>query len=124
MPAFTTDHLAVVSIRTNDIPQTVHFYQDIIGLNRLAHHGHQPAFDLGNGLFLVIAKGQVQSQPAVQHRQFPVLAFAVSNLDEAVAHLSRHHIEMPWGVERNPQNRWVEFYDPGGNLIEFAQFGA
>ena len=111
------------SIRTKQLLETVQFYRDVVGLSGLVHHGHQPAFELGNGVFLVIVESQDQtaSQPAGQVR-FPVLAFAVDDLDQAVAQLKDQRVELPWGVESNPQNRWVEFYDPGGNLIEFAQF--
>jgi hypothetical protein len=51
-----------------------------------------------------------------------VLAFAVKNLAEAIEHLESHDVELPWGVEAGATGRWVKFYDPAGNLIEFAQF--
>jgi len=114
--------LTVISIRTNRLLETVQFYRDILGLSGLVHHGHQPAFELENGLFLVIVESQDASgQPAGAPR-FPTLAFAVADLDQAAARLKERQIEMPWGIESNGQNRWIEFYDPGGNLIEFAQF--
>jgi catechol 2,3-dioxygenase-like lactoylglutathione lyase family enzyme len=122
MPTFAASGLAVISIRTNHVPETVHFYRDIVGLSSPAHHDHQPAFDLGNGLFLVIVENRGELVQPSQSPRFPVLAFAVENLDHAVARLKDHNIEMPWGIESNQQTRWVEFYDPGGNLIEFAQF--
>jgi hypothetical protein len=37
--------------------------------------------------------------------------------------LQAHHVELPWGVEARAKDRWVMFHDPGGNLIEFVQFG-
>ncbi len=123
MSTFTVNRLAVISIRTNLVPETVHFYREIVGLASLAHHGHRPAFDLGNGLFLVIIESQEEIIQPAHGSRFPVLAFAVADLDRAVARLQEHNIEMPWGIEVNQQNRWVEFHDPGGNLIEFAQFG-
>ena len=123
MTNLNNKRLAVVSIRTKQLLETVQFYRDVVGLSGLVHHGHQPAFELGNGVFLVIVESQDQtaSQPAGQVR-FPVLAFAVDDLDQAVAQLKDQRVELPWGIESNPQSRWVEFYDPGGNLIEFAQF--
>jgi catechol-2,3-dioxygenase len=116
-------HLAVVSLRTSRLNDTIHFYRDLIGLTVLAHHGHQPAFDLGNRQFLVIV--ETTDNPPTGSKdtpRFPVLAFAVDNLEEAVNNLQSHQVEMPWGIESNPQNRWVMFYDPGGNLIELAEF--
>jgi hypothetical protein len=53
-----------------------------------------------------------------------VLAFAVNNLAEAIEHLESHNVELPWGVEVGITARWVKFYDPAGNLIEFAQFNS
>jgi catechol 2,3-dioxygenase-like lactoylglutathione lyase family enzyme len=124
MSAFKAGRLAVVSLRTNDLPGTLHFYREVVGLTGLAHHGHRPAFDLGNGLYLVLIESAGQpAQPAAGER-FPVLAFAVADLDGAVEQLRQHNIEMPWGIEQDEHNRWVQFYDPGGNLIELAQFGA
>jgi hypothetical protein len=51
-----------------------------------------------------------------------VLAFAVNNLAEAIEHLESYNVELPWGVEAGATERWVKFYDPAGNLIEFVQF--
>lgn len=122
MPTSEVERLAVISIRTNHVPETVHFYRDVIGLASLAHHGHHPAFDLGNGLYLVIIESQEKAAQPANAPRFPMIAFAVADLDSAVARLQEHHIEMPWGIEANHQARWVEFHDPGGNLIELAQF--
>ena len=122
MNVFQTDRLAVISLRTKALSATVHFYRDVIGLTRLAHHGHRPAFDLGNGLFLVIVEAGGEQNHISTGDRFPVLAFAVADLDQAVEHLNRFKSEMPWGIEKDLHNRWVQFYDPGGNLIEFAQF--
>jgi catechol 2,3-dioxygenase-like lactoylglutathione lyase family enzyme len=124
MPSFTPEHIAVVSLWAKDVPALVHFYQDVVGLPLLAHHDHLPAFDLGHGLCLVIIHGQPAFALEPGGSRFPVLAFAVKDLAEAVAHLGRHGVELPWGVEAGATERWVKFYDPAGNLIEFAQFGS
>jgi catechol 2,3-dioxygenase-like lactoylglutathione lyase family enzyme len=122
MPTLTATRLAVISIRTNRLLETVQFYRDIVGLSGLVHHGRQPAFELGNGVFLVIVESQDAPGQPVGASRFPTLAFAVADLDQAAAQLKERQIEMPWGIESNGQNRWIEIYDPGGNLIEFAQF--
>lgn len=119
----TVNHLAVVSIRTNRISETVDFYQNVIGLSGMANHGHQAAFGLGSGLFLVITESDAETDPTPKQPRYPLLAFAVPDLDQCITQLKKHNIDMPWGVEGNRQDRWVEFYDPGGNLIELAQFG-
>jgi hypothetical protein len=93
-----------------------------VGLPLLAHHDHRPHFDLGRGLYLVIVEGQPAPAQAQGGTRFPVLAFAVNNLAEATKHLDSHNVELPWGVEAGATERWVKFYDPAGNLIEFVQF--
>jgi catechol 2,3-dioxygenase-like lactoylglutathione lyase family enzyme len=124
MANLTSKRLAVVSIRTKRLFETVQFYRDIVGLTGLVHHGHQPAFELGEGLFLAIVESHDPTvRQAADAPRFPVLAFAVDNLEQAAAQLKDQQVEMPWGIESSGQNRWVQFYDPGGNLIEFAQFG-
>ncbi len=122
MAEFPPSGLAVVSVRTHHLHETLIFYRDVVGLNGLVHHGHQPAFELGNGAFLVIVEAHEDAPPTTPEPRFPLLAFAVQDLDEAVARLKSHRIDLPWGINSNPQSRWVEFYDPGGNLIELAQF--
>ena len=115
--------LVVVSLPAEDVPTTVHFYRDIIGLRLLPQHGQQPAFDLGNGLHLVIVQGKSAPSTDSGTPRFPQLAFAVDDLDVAVAQLQARQISLPWGIETKADNRWIMFHDPAGNLIEFAQFG-
>ena len=122
MSSFSPDHLAVVSLRVEDVPALVRFYRDVVGLSLSAHHGHPPAFDLGHGLHLVIVEGQSAYAPEPLGTGFPVLAFAVQDLSEAVEHLRRHEVDLPWGIEAGAAERWVKFYEPAGNLIEFVQF--
>lgn len=122
MPSFTPSHAVVVSLWAEDVPTLVRFYRDVVGLPLVAHHGHRPAFDLGHGLYLVIVEGQPAFALEPGGSRFPVLAFAVKDLTEAVEHLRSHDVALPWGVEAGATERWVKFYDPAGNLIEFAQF--
>jgi glyoxylase I family protein len=122
MSSFKPGHVVVISLRAQDVPATAHFYRDVLGLRLLPHHDHRPAFDLGDGSHLVIIQGQpVPSQDSGPSR-FPLIAFAVEDLDDAVAHLQAHGVELPWGIEVSEEARWVMFYDPAGNLIEFVQF--
>ncbi len=113
--------LAVISLWAEDVPRTAHFYRDILGLTLVPHHGDRPHFDLG-GVSLVILRGKpVPAQNAVPPR-FPILAFAVDDLDAAIEHLKQHQVELPWGVEEDENSRWVMIHDPAGNLIELVQF--
>ena len=122
MTPIDSPRVAVVSLRAANLPITAHFYRDVIGLHLLPHHDHHPAFDLGSGIILVIVQGHLDKEGNSQTERFPVIAFAVDDLDSAVEWLKAHGVELPWGVEESPKARWVMFFDPAGNLIEFAQF--
>jgi catechol 2,3-dioxygenase-like lactoylglutathione lyase family enzyme len=68
MPSFKPQYVAVFSLWAEDVPAAVHFYRDVVGLDLLPHHGHRPAFDLGNGSHLIISLHGTQS-----HLIFPSL---------------------------------------------------
>lgn len=113
--------IAVVSLRVEDVPASAHFYRDVLGLNLLAHHpGGRVHFDL-DGCVLTIIPGR-PALPADPEPRFPVLAFSVADLDEAMEPLRLHGVQLPWGVESNASGRWVMFHDPAGNLVELVQF--
>jgi catechol-2,3-dioxygenase len=117
--------LAVVTLWAEDVAQTAHFYRDVIGLRWLPQHGARPHFDLG-GALLVILKGRSVAPFATPldpvPARFPLIAFAVDDLDVAVDHLRAHQVDLPWGIEEDADSRWVMFHDPAGNLIELAYF--
>jgi catechol 2,3-dioxygenase-like lactoylglutathione lyase family enzyme len=112
--------LAVISLRAEDVSAAAHFYRDVIGLP-LAGHAHPPHFKLGEG-FLVILQGKPQAALDPVPERFPIFALAVDDLDAAAENLRRHAVELPWGIESGPDARYVIFQDPGGNLIELAEF--
>lgn len=122
MSTFRPDRLAIVSIYAKDIPRTVHFYLDVVGLTLLQDHHNPVAFDIG-GTYLVILPGEPSPSPGLDDPGFPLLTFAVDDIDAAVKHLIAHHAEITGGVRENNNTRWVLFHDPAGNLLEFAQFG-
>jgi len=109
--------LAVVSLWAEDVPTTAHFYRDVIGLRLLPHHGDRPHFDVG-GTYLTILKGTPHPAPT----RFPIVAFAVDDLDAAIERLRAHRVELRWGIEEDADSRWVMLHDPAGNLIELAHF--
>ena len=121
MPPFKPKQLAVISIRAKNVSKTVHFYRDVIGLTLVPHHDHWPAFDLG-GAFLVIVEGQPTPVHESEATRFPVLAWEVEDLGQAVEHLQAHNVDLPWGIKKGRGTRWVMFFDPAGNLIEFVEF--
>ncbi len=115
--------LAVVSLWAEDVATTAHFYRDVIGLRLIDqhHHADRPHFHLG-GVYLVILKGRPFPPLDPGSARFPIVAFAVDDLDAAIERLRAHHSDLPWGIEEDGGSRWVMFYDPAGNLIELAQF--
>jgi catechol-2,3-dioxygenase len=113
--------LAVVSLWAEDVATTAHFYRDVIGLKLLMHDRHRPHFDLG-GVYLVILQGRSLPPLDPVPARFPIIAFAVDDLDATIDHLRLHQIELPWGIEEDADSRWVMFCDPAGNLIELAHF--
>jgi catechol-2,3-dioxygenase len=122
MSPFRPEQLAVVSLWAEDVPATVHFYRHVVGLPLLPHHDHPPAFELGPGQYLAIVEGQSAFAQEPGGSRFPVLAFAVRDLDEAVQHLQSHDIELVAGIETGASERWIRLLDPAGNLIELVQF--
>lgn len=114
--------IAVISLWAEDVPKATHFYHDVLGLKLLDQHGDRPHFYL-DGVYLTILKGRpIPAHDAVPAR-FPLFAFAVDDINEAVERLRAHHVELPWGVEQDSASRWVMFHDPADNLIELVQFG-
>ncbi len=86
--------IAVVSVWAEDVSSTAHFYRDVVGLQLAAHHGERPHFDL-DGAYLIILKGRpVPAQDPVPAR-FPIVAFAVPDLDAALDRLYTHQVELP-----------------------------
>ncbi|MGB8212558.1 MAG: VOC family protein [Anaerolineales bacterium] len=113
--------IAVVSLWSEDVPAATYFYQDVLGLPRIAHIAEdRPHFDLG-GTYLTIVHGR-PALPTDAGPRFPMVAFAVPDLDSAMGKLRSHGVELPWGVETNASGRWVMFHDPAGNLIGLVTF--
>ncbi len=112
--------LAVVSLWAEDVAAAAHFYRDVIGLRLIDQHGDRPHFDLG-GSYLVILKGRPVPPRDPVPARFPIVAFAVDDLDAAVDRLRAYHVDLPWGIEEDASSRWAMFHDPAGNLIELAQ---
>ena len=119
--ATVNPRLVVISLWAEDVAAAAHFYRDVIGLRLLLHHGDRPHFDLG-GVYLAILKGKPIAAQNATPARFPIVAFAVDDLDAAVDRLRARGVEMPWGVEEDAESRWVMLHDPAGNLIELACF--
>lgn len=113
--------VAVISLWAEDVPAAAHFYRDVVGLNLLHHPGERPHFKV-DGVYLTILKGRPSPAQEAVPKFFPLVAFAVDDLDASIARLRSHEVELPWGIEQDASSRWVMFHDPAGNLIELVQF--
>ena len=114
--------ISVASLWTEDVPATVRFYGEVIGLRLClcqARHMDPPHFDVG-GAYLAIVKGKPLLGPNAEI--FPVIALAVDDLDSAIERLKAHEVDMSEDVEEDPDSRWIFFRDPGGNLIELVHW--
>lgn len=117
----TKPSIAIVTLWAENVVQAAHFYRDVIGLSLSAHHGMTPHFKLTNAI-LVIQPGETRSRDAYRKTRFPEFAIRVDDLDQYVQRLEVHSVELPWGVESRPGSRWVQFFDPAGNLIELVEY--
>lgn len=113
--------LVVVSLWGENVSEMVHFYRDVVGLSLRDHHHDLPHFDMG-GSSLVILKGESLKPLNPEPERFPILAFAVEDLEHEINRLRKFGIDFPWDVEVGPGSRFVMFEDPGGNLIEYVEF--
>jgi catechol 2,3-dioxygenase-like lactoylglutathione lyase family enzyme len=121
----TPTRVAVISLWAENVPAAAHFYRDVIGLQLLpshSHHGKRPHFDL-DGTYVTILQGKPVPAQDAEPARFPLLAFAVDDLESAVERLHAHGVELPWGIEEGVKSRWVVFRDPAGNLVELVEFG-
>lgn len=111
--------IAVVGLWAEDVATAAHFYRDVIGLRVVKQRHKRPHFDVG-GMHLVLLQGKpVPAQDSVPAR-FPLVAFAVDDLEAALGRLQEHDVHLPWGVGHDAHSRWVMFYDPAGNLVELV----
>ena len=115
-------HIAVVSLWAEDVAALAEFYRTVIGLHSVKQRHKRPHFDL-DGTYLTIVQGKPVDAQNSSPVRFPLLAFAVPDLDEAVARLREHRVALPWGVGHDRRSRWVMFRDPGGNLVELVEPG-
>ena len=113
--------LAVISLWAEDVAAAAHFYHEVIGLTAVPHHGQYPHFNIG-GVYLTILKGRPSPAEDAVPSRFPILAFSVGSLENAIARLEANGVDMPWGIEADAGSRWVMFHDTAGNLIELVEF--
>jgi catechol 2,3-dioxygenase-like lactoylglutathione lyase family enzyme len=120
MTTFKAGNLFLVTAWAVDVPKSLHFYRDILGLDLLPHHGNHPVFTVGDDLHLIIRKGTPVA--VLDAEPFPVIAFQVADLHQAIQQLQANDVKLSGDILTKPGVRYIMFYDPAGNLLEIAEF--
>ena len=108
---------ATVTLWVKNFDQSIHFYQDILGLELTSNPGEIPQFKVGSG-FLVLVKGFT---PRAFPPDFPQVGFETDNIDKIAARLQQAGVEIQGNIEERRDSRWLKVCDPDGNLIDFIQ---
>ena len=113
-------NFAAAALWVEDFASVVHFYENILGLKLVSHHGDVPQFKVGDGI-LVLVKGKLPPAIDAFPAEFPLIAFEVNDLDKIVETLIANRIELKNGIEKRRDSRWIKLCDPAGNLIELVE---
>jgi len=113
-------NFAAVALWVEDFASVLHFYEDILGLKLISHHGDVPQFKVGDGI-LVLLKGNLLPAIDAFPAEFPLITFEVNDLDKIFETLMAKHIELKSGIEERRDSRWIKLCDPAGNLIELVE---
>ena len=111
---------AAVALWVEDFTSVLHFYQDILGLDLISHHGDVPQLKVGDGI-LVLVKGKLPPAIDTFPADFPLIAFEVNDLDKMVETLIAENVELKSSIEERCDSRWIKVCDPAGNLIELME---
>ena len=118
-----TDHHTAMRVR--DLEKVLAFYQEVVGLKELRRQG-DPARP--TGVFLpAIQLIRAESQDVAEKGVLDHVGLIVQNLDEIVANLARHGVELerPVNEVRRPDGsigaRTAFFRDVEGNRIELVE---
>ncbi len=112
--------LAAVALWVEDFISVLHFYQDILGLDLISHHGDVPQFQVGDGI-LVLVKGKLPHAIDAFPAEFPLVAFEVNDLNKIADTFTAENVELLSGIEERRDSRWIKVRDPAGNLIELVE---
>ena len=111
---------AAVALWVEDFTSVLHFYQKILGLDLISHHGDVPQLKVGDGI-LVLVKGKLPPAIDTFPADFPLIAFKVNDLDKMAETLMAENVELKSSIEERRDSRWIKVCDPAGNLIELVE---
>ena len=115
-----------LDVLCSDVARMVPFYRDVLGLPPLL--GYEPGqgwagFQAGDvTIFLIEVEGDAPARrtPGAGPPGIESFAFAVADLDEAVAELDGHGVEWASDVVVSEWYRYRSFYDPEGNVLHIT----
>jgi catechol 2,3-dioxygenase-like lactoylglutathione lyase family enzyme len=127
-----THGIAHFSIPVSDMPRSVAFYGEILGLEKVLDAGHLVFFRSGRDHVVLAKSSQVPGIPAQQSDRSEHVhhAFIVESRDyeESVAFLKSKNVQV-FLDDMRPQGavfagRSTYFYDPDGNVLEIIDLQA
>jgi catechol-2,3-dioxygenase len=114
------ERFATVALWVEDFTSVLYFYQVILGLDLISHHGDVPQLKVGDGI-LVLVKGKLPHAIDAFPPDFPLISFEVNNLDKMMETLIAENVELKSSIEERRDSRWIKVCDPAGNLIELVE---
>jgi catechol 2,3-dioxygenase-like lactoylglutathione lyase family enzyme len=119
----------VAFVPTTDPPRSRQFFETILGLELVSEDAFALVFN-AHGTHLRVAN--VSSVEKFQPAPFTILGWAVSDIDAAVAELTRRgvHFERFTGMNQDKTGIWTSpskariawFKDPEGNVLSLTQY--
>jgi glyoxylase I family protein len=106
-----------------DLDQMVPFYRDVIGLPFVLPYVRSEGwagFQAGDvSIFLIEINGEapLRRVPGAGPAGIESFAFAVDDLEEAIAELDAHGVTWAAETVASPWYRYRSLYDPEGNLV-------
>ena len=105
----------VVFYHSNDIGESVRWYEDVLGLEKVSDFGDWVEFNVAGARFGVDSGNTATEIPNA------VVSFKVKDLDAALAELEGKGVRPVSGVIDIGVTRFAAVLDPSGNVVQFSQ---
>ena len=107
-----------IGLTVENLPASVAFYRDVLGLRLLGQGDGWAHFDAGGGaLFELMSGGKASPQPKTPAQQPLVVGLRVMDMPAAMAELHAKGIRFT-ETGAFEETRWAHFSDPEGNQLE------
>lgn len=106
----------VVFYWVTDLDRATAFYRDVLGLAPGPRFGDWQEFFIdGSTRFAIHGGGKAVERPTAQ------ISFTVADLDEAIDHMRAQGSEPLGAVTNTGTNRFADFADPDGNVLQLLE---